>query len=55
MIDAVVYEFNWNSVYELAADGSYRWSTSVERTPVYSTTLQPPTGKRRGDHRLDSV
>ncbi len=39
VIDVVVYEFNWNSVYTLAADGSYRWSTSVERTPVYSTTL----------------
>ena len=53
VIDAVVYEFNWNSVYELAADGSYRWSTSVERTPVYSTTLT--TDRQGGDHRLDSA
>ena len=46
VIDAAVYEFHWNSVYELAADGSYRWSTSVERTPVFSTTL---TTDRQGE------
>jgi len=49
-IDAVVYEFRWNSVYEQAADGSYRWSTSVERTPVFSTTL---TTGRQGDALIE--
>lgn len=34
----LVYEYKWNSVYERAADGSYRWATSVERTPVLTTT-----------------
>lgn len=38
-LTSVVYDFEWNSVYEQAADGSYRWVTSVERTPVYTTTL----------------
>ncbi|MFN2200993.1 MAG: Ig-like domain-containing protein, partial [Caldilineaceae bacterium] len=37
-IELVVYDFNWNSVYEQAADGTYRWETSVERTPVYTDT-----------------
>lgn len=34
----LIYEYKWNSVYEQAADGSYRWATSVERTPVFTTT-----------------
>ena len=34
-----VIDFDWSSVYERAADGSYRWETSVERTPVYTTTV----------------
>ena len=38
-IDATVYEFNWNSVYERTADGSYMWNSSVERTPIFSTTV----------------
>ncbi len=34
-----VVDYNWSSVYEKAEDGSYRWSASVERTPVYTTTV----------------
>lgn len=34
-----VYEFNWNSVYARGADGSFAWQTSVERTPVYTTSV----------------
>ena len=37
-IEVTVYEYEWNSVYERTADGSYRWDSSVSRTPVYSTT-----------------
>lgn len=36
---ATVYEFNWNSVYEQGADGSFAWKTSVERTPVFTTSV----------------
>ena len=36
---ATVYEFNWNSVYEQSADGSFAWKTSVERTPVFTTSV----------------
>ncbi|RLT32512.1 MAG: hypothetical protein DWI57_18330, partial [Chloroflexi bacterium] len=35
----VVYDYRWNSVYAQAADGSYYWETSVEKTPVYTGTL----------------
>lgn len=38
-IDVVIYEFQWNSVYARSADGNFRWETSIDRTPVYSTTL----------------
>ncbi len=38
-LEIVVYDFRWNNVYEQAADGSFRWESSVERTPVYTTTL----------------
>ncbi|MCE7984839.1 MAG: hypothetical protein DYG89_27010 [Caldilinea sp. CFX5] len=36
---ATVYEFNWNSVYEQSADGSFAWKSSVERTPVFTTSV----------------
>ena len=36
---AMVYEFKWNSVYEQSADGSFAWKTSVERTPVFTTSV----------------
>lgn len=38
-LEVVVSEFKWNSVYEQMADGSYAWKTSVERTPVYTTSI----------------
>jgi hypothetical protein len=38
-LTAVVYEFVWNSVYERAADGSYRWESTALRTPVLTTTV----------------
>ncbi len=38
-LKVMAYEFVWNSVYEQAADGSYRWTTSVERTPVFTETV----------------
>ncbi|MBX3012697.1 MAG: Ig-like domain-containing protein [Caldilineaceae bacterium] len=38
-LTATIYEFNWNSVYEQAADGSFAWQTSVERTPIVTTTV----------------
>ncbi|MFN8487418.1 MAG: Ig-like domain-containing protein [Caldilineaceae bacterium] len=44
-LDVIVYEFQWNSVYERAADGSYRWETSVLRSPVLTTTV---TTDRKG-------
>ena len=34
-----VYEFEWSSVYERAADGIYRWRNEVARTPVYTDTV----------------
>ena len=37
-LDVVVYDYRWNSVYAQAADGSYYWETSVEKTPVYTGT-----------------
>lgn len=39
-LEAVVYDYRWNSVYEQGADGRFHWTTSVERTPVYTETLQ---------------
>lgn len=38
-LTAQVYEFAWNSVYEKTADGSFAWKTSVERSPLLTTTL----------------
>ncbi len=38
-LTATVYEFNWNSVYEQTADGSFAWQTSVERTPILTTSV----------------
>lgn len=38
-LTAQVYEFDWNSVYEKTADGSFAWKTSVERTPILITTV----------------
>ena len=38
-VDVVVYDYRWNSVYAQAADGSYYWETSVEKTPVYTGTV----------------
>lgn len=37
-LQVTAYEFQWNSVYAQGADGVYRWETSVNRTPIYSTT-----------------
>ncbi len=34
-----VYEFAWNSVYELAADGAYYWRNDVQRTPILTSTV----------------
>lgn len=45
-LEAVVYEYEWNSVYARTADGSYRWQTSVVRTPVFTTTA---TTDRQGE------
>lgn len=39
-IDVVVYEYLWNSVYSRAADGLFRWETSIQRTPVYTTSVK---------------
>ena len=38
-INVVIYEFQWNSVYARSADGNFRWETSIDRTPVYTTTI----------------
>ena len=38
-LDVVIYEYQWNSVYARATDGSYYWETSIERTPTYTTTV----------------
>ena len=38
-LQMVVSEFEWNSVYQRAADGSYHWDTSVQRTPILTQTL----------------
>lgn len=37
-LEIVAYEFQWNSVYARGADGVFRWETSVNRSPVYTTT-----------------
>ncbi len=38
-LDVVIYDYRWNSVYEQGADGVFRWETSVEKTPVYTTSV----------------
>jgi uncharacterized protein YfaS (alpha-2-macroglobulin family) len=38
-LDVVIYEYEWNSVYARSADGTFRWETSINRTPVYSDTI----------------
>ncbi|MEZ4868402.1 MAG: Ig-like domain-containing protein [Caldilineaceae bacterium] len=48
-LTAIVYEFNWSSVYEQSADGTFAWQSSVERTPVYTTTV---TSDRQGEATL---
>lgn len=45
-VDVTVNKFEWNSVYARSADGAFAWQTSVERTPIYTTSLM--TG-RSGD------
>jgi alpha-2-macroglobulin len=37
-LDVIVYAYDWNSVYARGADGSFHWETSVNRTPVVTTT-----------------
>ena len=39
-VEVTVYEYLWNSVYARAADGMFRWETNVQRTPVYTTTVE---------------
>jgi uncharacterized protein YfaS (alpha-2-macroglobulin family) len=38
VLDVIVYEFDWQSVY-VKSGGRYQWETSVERTPVYTTSV----------------
>ncbi|MBK8046321.1 MAG: Ig-like domain-containing protein [Anaerolineales bacterium] len=38
-LEAVVYSFQWSSVYEQAEDGAYYWKSTAERTPVFTTTI----------------
>ncbi|MBV7332372.1 Ig-like domain-containing protein [Chloroflexi bacterium TSY] len=38
-LEIVVVKFEWNSVYEIAPDGQYRWRASVERTPVLTDSV----------------
>lgn len=38
-LDVVVYEFQWNSVYEQAEDGNFYWKSTAKRTPVFTTTV----------------
>ena len=38
-LESVVYQVQWNSVYEQAEDGNYYWKTSVQRTPVMTTSV----------------
>ena len=35
----VVQEMQWNSVYQQAADGSFYWQSTAQRTPVYTETV----------------
>ncbi|MCC6453744.1 MAG: Ig-like domain-containing protein [Caldilineaceae bacterium] len=38
-LDVTIYEYQWNSVYARGTDGIFRWETSIDRNPVYTTTL----------------
>ncbi len=38
-LELVVHQVVWNSVYEKAPDGTYYWTSTVERTPVFTTSL----------------
>ncbi|MBX3000013.1 MAG: Ig-like domain-containing protein [Caldilineaceae bacterium] len=38
-LTVVIYDYRWNSVYEQSSNGSYRWETSVEKTPVYTVSV----------------
>ncbi len=49
-LTVTVYEYSWNSVYARAADGSYYWETSVDRTPVFTTTA---TTDRQGTAQIE--
>ncbi len=46
-LQAVVYQFNWNSVFEKGPDGIMRWTTNVERIPVYTDTLTTDAARPR--------
>ncbi len=37
-LDVIVYDYRWNSVYAQAADGSYYWETSVEKSAIFTGT-----------------
>ena len=38
-LQVTVAALKWNSVYAKAADGAFRWRTSVERTPLLTKTV----------------
>lgn len=38
-LEVVVQAVDWNSVYQQAADGSFYWQSTAERTPVYTETV----------------
>jgi len=46
-VDVVIYEFQWNSVYEKAEDGNFYWKSTAQRSPVLTTTL-PTDGEGNG-------
>ncbi|RME65184.1 MAG: hypothetical protein D6790_02215, partial [Caldilineae bacterium] len=43
-LTAVVYDYRWNSVYEQSAEGGYYWRVSVEKTPVFTTSVATGAG-----------
>jgi uncharacterized protein YfaS (alpha-2-macroglobulin family) len=38
-LDVTIYDYQWNSVYARSADNTFHWETSIERTPLYTTTV----------------
>ena len=48
-VQVVIAEQMWNSVYARNADGMFRWETTVQRTPVFTTTV---TTDAQGDARV---